>query len=194
MAAVFMLYGVAAGIAAGILLRGRIDGLTRLRFHWVPLAFAGLAVQAALFSAPVTAMIGDLGAPIYVASSAAVLAVVLRNVASPGIAVVAVGAAANLAAILANGGWMPASASALAAVGTTIPPGYSNSREFAAPALAPLTDIFALPNWLPFSNVFSIGDVLIGAGVAIAIVAAMRVRTPAERRAGPAATLATDRT
>ena len=27
---------------------------------------------------------------------------------------------------------------------------------------APLTDIFALPAWLPFANVFSIGDVLIG--------------------------------
>jgi hypothetical protein len=46
----------------------------------------------------------------------------------------------------------------------------------ADPALEPLTDIFALPAWLPFSNIFSIGDVLITAGVAWVIVAAMRNR------------------
>ena len=31
-----------------------------------------------------------------------------------------------------------------------------------------------MPAWMPLSNVFSIGDVLIGAGVAVAIAAAMR--------------------
>ena len=38
----------------------------------------------------------------------------------------------------------------------------------------PLTDIFALPAWLPLHNVFSIGDVLIGVGVAVVIVVGMR--------------------
>jgi hypothetical protein len=44
--------------------------------------------------------------------------------------------------------------------------------------LAPLTDIFALPPLLPFANVFSIGDVLISLGVAIAIAAGMRRGAP----------------
>jgi hypothetical protein len=44
------------------------------------------------------------------------------------------------------------------------------------PALWPLTDIFALPNWLPAANVFSIGDVLIGVGVAAVIALGMRGR------------------
>jgi hypothetical protein len=51
---------------------------------------------------------------------------------------------------------------------------YSNSVAAADPALAGLTDVYALPRWLPFANVFSIGDALIGAGIALAIVAAMR--------------------
>jgi hypothetical protein len=38
----------------------------------------------------------------------------------------------------------------------------------------PLTDIFALPGWLPFANVFSIGDVLIGVGLVVVIAAGMR--------------------
>ena len=42
------------------------------------------------------------------------------------------------------------------------------------PALAPLTDVFALPSAVPFANVFSVGDVLIAIGVVIVIVAAMR--------------------
>jgi hypothetical protein len=176
-----MLYAVVLGIAAGLALRGRIDGLTAVRFPWAPLALLAMAVQVALFSGPVTAAIGDAGAPIYVASSAAVLLVVLRNGALPGLPVVALGAASNLAAIVANGGWMPASPSALADIGASIGNGYSNSREFAAPALQPLTDIFAMPRWLPAANVFSIGDVLIGVGVAMAIVIAMRSRPPEPR-------------
>jgi len=80
---------------------------------------------------------------------------------------------------------MPASPDALARLGATVGSGYSNSREVTAPALAPLTDIFALPAWLPFANVFSIGDVLIGAGVAVAIVAAMRRARSVMVRPGP---------
>jgi len=49
------------------------------------------------------------------------------------------------------------------------------------PALAALIDRFALPTWLPLANVFSIGDVILGAGVVVLIVVAMR-RSP--RRGG----------
>jgi hypothetical protein len=75
---------------------------------------------------------------------------------------------------------MPADPHALAAIGG-IGQGYTNSIELAAPALGPLTDLFVLPAWLPFANVFSIGDVLIGVGVATAIALAMRGPTPAAR-------------
>jgi hypothetical protein len=68
---------------------------------------------------------------------------------------------------------MPADPEAAAAVGG-IAPGYSNSSIPTEPALVPLTDIFATPAWLPFANVFSVGDVLIGLGVAATIAMAMR--------------------
>ena len=63
--------------------------------------------------------------------------------------------------------------------------GYTNSRLVDGVVLGPLTDLFAMPAWLPVANVFSVGDVLIGVGAAIAIVAAMHGRGPLERRAGP---------
>ena len=42
-----------------------------------------------------------------------------------------------------------------------------------------------MPTWIPVANVFSVGDVLIGVGAAIAIVAAMHGRGPLERRPEP---------
>ena len=95
-------------------------------------------------------------------------------------ALIAIGAGCNLAAIVANGGWMPADPVALTSVGG-LGSGYTNSIVTGTPALAPLTDLFALPAWLPFANVFSIGDVLIGIGIAATIALAMRGPTPAVR-------------
>lgn len=170
----FMLYAVLFGFLGGLLLGGRPAGLGELRFHWPWLALGGLIVQIALFSGPVADRVGDLGPVIYVASTSAVLVAVLRNVRIKGLALVALGAVSNLTAIVANGGYMPVSPSALEALGRASASGYSNSIAAADPAIAPLTDIFAMPRALPFANVFSIGDVLIGVGVGIVIIAAMR--------------------
>jgi lipoprotein signal peptidase len=169
-----MLYGLLAGLALGWLGGGSLSRLERVSIRWAPLAMIGLLAQLVLFLQPVAERVGELGMPIYVLSTAAVLVVVIRNARIPGLALVAAGAASNLAAILANGGYMPASAAALAALGKSIGADYSNSTLAAAPALAPLTDVFALPRWLPFANVFSVGDVLICIGVALAVIALMR--------------------
>jgi hypothetical protein len=95
------------------------------------------------------------------------------------VAFIALGAGCNLAEIVTNGGWMPADPAALESIGGLYA-GYTNSVIVAEPALRPLTDLFALPTWLPLANVFSIGDVLIGVGIAATIALAMR------RQASPA--------
>lgn len=168
----FILYAIPVGILAGYLLGGRLDRLSALRFRWAPLALLGLAVQVALFSEPLAGMVGDAGPAIYVASAVAVLAAVLRNLDVAGLPIVAVGATSNLLAIVANGGSMPTHPDAAAAIGG-VSPG-SNSIVATDPALAPLTDIFAIPAWVPFANVFSIGDVVLGIGIAVTIAIGMR--------------------
>ena len=170
----FILYAIPLGILAGYGLGGRLARLGDIGFRWGWLALAGLAVQVVLFSGPVADAVGSAGPVIYVASTAAVFVAVLRNLAIPGIALVAIGAASNLLAIAANGGVMPASPDAVAALGAPDGVGFSNSVVMADPALRPLTDIFALPTWVPFANVFSVGDVLIGLGVVVVIAAGMR--------------------
>lgn len=170
----FILYAILIGLVLGFLLGGRLAGLATIQLRWSWVMLGGLLVQVVLFSEPVSARIGTLGPPIYMASTAAVIVAVLANRAVPGMLIVAVGAASNLAAIVANGGYMPADPGAVRALGGGHPTAYSNSAIIENPALAPLTDIFALPTWVPFANVFSIGDVVIGVGVAVVIVAAMR--------------------
>ena len=180
----FILYAVVIGLVLGLALGGRLSGLASIDFRWPWLAIAGFAVQVVLFSDAGSAAAGAAGPPIYVASTAAVLVAVLRNVRIPGLAIVAAGAASNLIAIVGNGGYMPASAGAFEALGRGPNPGYTNSAVVESPAFEPLTDLFALPAWVPFANVFSIGDVLIGLGVVIVLVAGMRRgrRPPAARR------------
>jgi hypothetical protein len=94
----------------------------------------------------------------------------------PGLVLVLVGGGSNLLAIVANGGYMPVSPGALEAMERLPKAGYSNSAPRVDVILGPLTDIFTMPTWVPMANVFSVGDVLIGAGVAIAVVGAMHGR------------------
>jgi hypothetical protein len=180
-----MLWAIPAGILAGLAARGSLESLSAFKFRWAPLAIAGLLIQVVLFTSFGDSIAGGAAPVIYVASTAAVFAAVLRNVRLTGMPIVVLGSLSNLAAISANGGAMPADPGALAIAGLDGAGTHTNSVVLANPALQPLTDIYALPAWLPLANVFSVGDVLIGVGLVIVIVAAMR-RSPAT--AGAAAT------
>ncbi len=89
----------------------------------------------------------------------------------PNLWVAVTGGAANLAAIAANGGEMPASRTALVAAGKpVVHQGFVNSAPVTHARLAFLGDIFSIPRSLPLANVFSVGDVLLLLG-AIAMLA-----------------------
>lgn len=169
----FILYPLAIALVVGSLTGGRISRLAAIQIRWWWLAVTGLAAQIVLFSPAFTA-VGAIGPVLYVASSLAVLVAVVANWRLPGAPIVALGGLLNQLAILANGGYMPTSAAALALAGLNPIDGYSNSRELAQPALPWLTDIFALPAGVPWANVFSPGDILIGIGVAWLAFRAMR--------------------
>jgi hypothetical protein len=183
----FILYAIAIGLAVGIVRGGRILALGSITFRWAPLIAAGFLAQVVLFSDAVAARVGDAGPPLYVVSTVMVGIAVVRNLAIPGMPLIVLGAASNLAAILANGGFMPATTEALGSLGKSGPTIYSNSAVLAQPALDLLIDRFALPRWLPLANVFSVGDVLLGVGVAALIILTMGGRRPeAATPSGPA--------
>ena len=147
-----------------------LTALTKMpSIRWAGLAVGGTLVQLILFLPQVNARLGDITPWIYLSSSVAVLACVLRNARVPGLAIAAAGGACNLLAIVANGGAMPVSPEAARLVGHTMATSYTNTVELADPAFKLLTDIIAVPAPLPFSNVYSIGDLLILAGVLVAM-------------------------
>ena len=177
----FLVAIVLASALAVPLLGGRLGALAevRLRLPWaLP---AALALQVVALDVP--------GVPdwlrrlLHVGSYLVAGLFLLANRELPGIPLVALGAAANLLAIAANGGVMPASPSALAAAG--LPPeqpGFANSAALAHPRLAFLGDVFAIPAGWPLAHVFSVGDVLIAAGAAVAIHGLCGSRLPWPRR------------
>jgi hypothetical protein len=182
---VFLLTAVAAGLVAGLLLGGRPGELANLRLRAAWLFYAAVALQLIAYpSALASFSVGDRVATVLqIASYAGLVAVTLINARLPGMAVAGLGMLANLAAILANGGHMPALPSALAAAGISYEGVHNNSVETATPALPWLVDRWAAPDWLPWGNVFSVGDVLIAAGVIVIVAAAMRRLVRAVRRA-----------
>jgi hypothetical protein len=170
----FMLWAIPVGVVAGLAVGGNLGNLSSFRFRWATLAVAGLLIQVALFTPTGDELAGAAGPAIYVGSTAAVFVAVLRNIRLPGMAIVALGSLSNLAAITANGGAMPADPAALAVAGLSGAGEHTNSVVLTEPALRLLTDIFGIPAWLPFANVFSVGDVLIGVGIVIVIASVMR--------------------
>jgi len=182
---VFILYAIAIGLLLGSLVGGRWSALGSIPFRWAPLILLGFVTQIVLFSDVVAERVGAAGPPLYIVSTLMVGAAVVRNLRIPGMPLIVLGAASNVAAILANGGFMPAAPEALASLGKSAPTIYSNSAVVAQPAFEFLTDRFALPRWLPFANVFSVGDILLGVGVVMLIVISMSRARPDRALPGP---------
>ena len=133
-AIVFILYAIPIGVVARAPARRAGAGLGSLRFRWSGVMLAGLLVQVVLFSDTVAGRVGALGPPIYVASTVARAAAVVANRSIRWMGIVALGAVSNLAAIVANGGYMPAARSAMDALGKTDPTTYSNSSSVETPS------------------------------------------------------------
>ncbi|HEY5489052.1 MAG TPA: DUF5317 domain-containing protein [Candidatus Limnocylindrales bacterium] len=174
-----LLYAVVLGIVAGLLTKGRLSALGSVHIKLWPVALVGLVFQALLFSSPLAQGVGRLGPSLYVLSTTLVLMALVVNLRQPGFWLIIVGALLNFTAIVLNNGFMPASPDAVAVLlGTPVLPtaAYTNSAlATGQTTLGFLGDIFALPRPLPFANVFSIGDVLIGLGGAWFVVRAMHM-------------------
>jgi hypothetical protein len=172
---VFILYAIPLGLVLGFALQGRLSGLSTLRFDGGSVIFAALLIQVVLFSTPLGDALGfEAATALYLGSTLSVLIALLGNVRTPGVVLAVMGSALNLLVIVANGGTMPASAAAYAALGWSASESYSNTGFLAQPVLPFLGDIIPLPAWLPFTNVVSVGDLLIGAGIVATIALAMR--------------------
>jgi hypothetical protein len=174
-----MLVALAACLALATVLvtGGRLATLAQVPLRRGYLVALALGAQVMVISV-LPGTLPGLHRPVHLASYAALGAFMWCNRQLPGLKLIAAGAAANAAAITVNGGVMPASAAALARAGMPLDKGaeFANSAAVADARLSWLGDIFAIPASWPLSNVFSIGDLLIAAGVAVALHVCSRSR------------------
>jgi len=146
------------------LVGGRLSGLAQLEFRHAWLAVAALGVQVLIISV-LPGGGGDHSEEIHLGTYALLGAFLVVNRHIPGLLVIAAGGALNFAAIVSNGGVMPADPDALAAAGIPQDPTeFANSAAADGAPLGFLGDVFHTPDWLPIHNVFSVGDVVIVLG------------------------------
>jgi hypothetical protein len=179
-----LLLALAVALLVAFLRGGSLRNLADFNLKWGWLAGLALAIQiVAVYWAT-----GDrylyLQRGALVVSSLLLLPVVWRNRRSPGLSLIGLGLALNLAVIGANGGFMPITPEAVArierqhlVVDLDGMKRMSGSKGIVLPreetALWPLSDILVIPPPFPIASAFSLGDVLVAAGAFMFLQRAM---------------------
>jgi hypothetical protein len=175
-----------ACVASVPLAGGRLGALATLKFRAKGLLMAGILAQVAIVSVFPQGSASVHNA-VHIGTYVIVAVFVVFNRHIPWVWLVALGGALNFTAILANGGVMPASPTALEKAGFALDPaGFSNSTAVSNPHLQFLGDVFWIPSSFPISNVFSVGDVLILLGALFAMHCICGSRLALRRFAVPA--------
>ncbi len=172
-------FPVVGALALGLVLGGRLGHLAGLRLRASWLFFVAIAVQVVAFPFAFLPWSMDAGdaSLLWLTSYAFLIVAAFVNRRITGVPIVALGMCMNVAAIVANGGTMPVSPSAMHDAGRSAVT-QANSTAVEDPRLEWLVDRWAAPDWIPLANVFSIGDVVIAAGAVVIVLHGMGVRVP----------------
>jgi DHA3 family macrolide efflux protein-like MFS transporter len=186
-------FGVLLGLGLGVLAGGSLDNLLGIRLRWLPILLIAAAGRFALDAALAAGGVPD-GLRLWFVLIVYVLlaAMLLANRGLPGMTAAALGTVANGLAIAVNGGWMPVWKPSLAAAGFDSNVVHSSFHTLLAGPVdaaffahgGPLADVIPIP--IPIvQSVASVGDLMLGAGLAFFVFAAL-VRAPAPVGTGPA--------
>jgi Family of unknown function (DUF5317) len=185
-----MLMGLAATVALvlALALCGSLTALAGLRLRSAWLLPAALGVQVLVVNVLLDLPEGAARVA-HLATYVAAAVFLALNLRVAGVAWIAAGTAMNAVTIALNGGVLPASPRALEQAGWSADDaGFANSTPVDGARLAFLGDNYVTPDWVPFSNVYSLGDVVIVLGVFVLAYRASRRPAPVTPRAstGPA--------
>ncbi len=179
--------GVFLGLGLGLLAGGRLENLLDIRLRWLPALLAAAGARLALDALLAAGSVQDgLRLWLVLVCYTLLAAMLLSNRRLPGMTAAALGTIANGTAIVLNGGWMPVWQPSLSAAGLS-PTLHSNFHRLLSGPVdvgffahgGPLVDIIPIPIAIPYvQSVTSIGDLLLGAGLAFFLFAGV-VRAPA---------------
>jgi Family of unknown function (DUF5317) len=172
---------VTAATLGGVIGLARGGSLARLaqleiRLPWL----AGLAwlCQVALFVSPLSTALQSWEIAIYVFTVVLLGVVVYANRALPGVGLFGLGLVLNAATIVANGGYMPVSESALRAVGDTqslqlLQRGEARQKAILMNSQSPLWFLGDVLPFPPVGKVYSLGDLTAAVGVLLIVAQGM---------------------
>jgi len=186
-----LILSIAIALARG----GRFGRFGDISFRYGWLAILAFGLQALIIYFPLPSSQG-FWAPrtvLLMGSYGLLIAVVVINRRLPGLPIIGLGLALNLAVMVANGGFMPVAPEALRRAGLS---GLALSSDSGARLKATkdillgreatslwiLSDVLAVPP--PLGTVFSPGDVLLAVGAFILFQQIMVASTPASELAG----------
>ena len=168
------LLAILIGMAVGALRRGRLSNLPSLRLCRVWILLLALLIQVLIFPLFTSQPLFPYAiAPLHLISYALVLVWIAMNLRTRAMWMVGAGGALNFLVLSVNGGYMPVSLDAMVQAGhartashlaeagvyaNVIPMGGETRLNF-------LGDILAMPDWVPLAGVFSLGDIVIAAGI-----------------------------
>jgi hypothetical protein len=154
------------GILSAKLRGGRLSRLALLDLRHLWVIWVAIIVQTLIFQIRLPFITEATVEIVHLGTYVTAFAFLWLNRHIPGAILIGLGAGSNAAAIFANGGVMPASATAWAGAGLPVAANgqFENSNITTEARLAFLGDIFYIPESWPLSNVFSIGDVVIVVG------------------------------
>lgn len=179
----FVLYALVIGIVLGYIIGGRLKNMLNNPLHWTGLAISAFGIQFFLFTDKFASLFPPASVvPLHVLSYILILIFLFKNIKYLGIKIAGLGIISNFIAIVSNGGYMPTFDNnlALTSMGSNAEIIKSQGTLHNSSIISQhtnfewLSDIFVLPSWLPLSNVFSIGDVLIGVGLCLYLILAMK--------------------
>jgi hypothetical protein len=173
-----LLLAIIIGLSATLIrsrLKNRTLKLPPLRWEW--LVFVSVIPQIFVFYIPLTGrLVPEAVIPsLQIVTMFGLVIFTAVNLSSPGFWALGLGLLSNFIVIVFNGGWMPILPQTLKKmvptqpiemweVGTRL--GLTKDRILAYKDinLVFLSDVFTLPQWIPYKVAFSVGDVFISIG------------------------------
>ena len=164
------------------LLGGKLSRIADIKLKSLWAAIGALFIQIGILNVLPPGLPNGALAAIHMGTYVLAAWFILANRKIPGLPLIALGAALNMAVIAANNGVMPSSHAASRLAGhDKVSKKFVNSAETQNAHLAILGDNFAIPSGYPLANVFSIGDIVLVAGAAVTFHVAAQSRLGRKR-------------